>query len=121
MSIKTIAIICKDDKETNEVYKKLSKLGLTINLITDKNEEYHGGVSILPSYLSKGLEFDAVILYNANEDNYKDDIISQKLLYVAITRAMHELYINYTGNISHSLENLVKEDTNTKKLVKEYK
>lgn len=117
----TIAIICKDDKETNEAYKNLSKLGLNINLITDKNEEYHGGVSILPSYLSKGLEFDAVILYNANEDNYKDDIISQKLLYVAITRAMHELCINYTGNISHSLENLVKEDTNTKKLIKEYK
>ena len=91
-------------------------MGLTINLITDKNEEYHGGVSVLPSYLSKGLEFDAVILYNANEENYGDDLISQKLLYVAITRAMHELYINYTGKISHSLNNLT--NSNTKRLIK---
>lgn len=112
----TIAIICKDDKETNEVYKKLAKLGLTINLITDKNEEYYGGISVLPSYLSKGLEFDAVILYNANEENYPNDLISQKLLYVAITRAMHELYINYTGKISHSLNNLT--NSNTKRLIK---
>ena len=114
----TIAIICKDEKETTKAYQGLSKLGLKVNLITDKNEEYHGGISILPSYLSKGLEFDAVILYNANEENYGSDPISQKLLYVVITRAMHELYINYTGKISHSLSSLVKEDINTKKLIK---
>lgn len=51
----------------------------------------------MPSYLSKGLEFDAVILYNANSVNYTNNNIDSKLLYVAMTRAMHELYVNYNG------------------------
>ena len=115
----TIAIICKDDKETQKVYKALSKLNVKINLVTDKNEEYQSGISILPSYLSKGLEFDAVILYDVNDINYPNDAINQKLLYVTITRAMHELYINYTGKLSPSLEKLNKESIKSKKLIKE--
>lgn len=102
----SIAIICKDEKESTEIYKKLSKLGLDVSIINEKNEEYHGGLCIMPSYLSKGLEFDAVILYNANNINYTDNYIDSKLLYVAITRAMHELYVNYDKELSVSLKNL---------------
>ncbi len=102
----SIAIICKDEKESTETYKKLSKLGLDVSIINEKNEEYHGGLCIMPSYLSKGLEFDAVILYNANNINYTDNYIDSKLLYVAITRAMHELYVNYDKELSVSLKNL---------------
>ena len=106
----TIAIICKDDNEAKTLYNKLKKLNLNINIIKDKNEDYYGGITIVPSYLSKGLEFDAVILYNANKDNYKDNNIDQKLLYVGITRAMHDLYINYKGEISNSLTTLLQKE-----------
>lgn len=106
----SIAIICKDEKESANVYKKLSKLGLDVSVITEKNEEYHGGLCIMPSYLSKGLEFDAVILYNANSVNYTDNNIDSKLLYVAMTRAMHELYVNYNGELPTSLKSLSKEN-----------
>lgn len=106
----SVAIICKDEKETNAVYKKLSKLGLDISIITEKNEEYHGGLCIMPSYLSKGLEFDAVILYNVNNINYTDSDIDSKLLYVAMTRAMHELYVNYSGELPASLKSLSKDN-----------
>lgn len=64
----------------------------------------------MPSYLSKGLEFDVVILYNANNVNYTDSNIDSKLLYVAITRAMHELYINYSGELPISLRTLTKDN-----------
>lgn len=106
----SIAIICKDEKESANVYKKLSKLGLDVSVITEKNEKYHGGLCIMPSYLSKGLEFDAVILYNANNVNYTDNNIDSKLLYVAMTRAMHELYVNYNGELPTSLKSLSKEN-----------
>lgn len=106
----SVAIICKDEKETNMVYKKLSKLGLNVSVITEKNEEYHGGLCIMPSYLSKGLEFDAVILYNANNINYTDSYIDSKLLYVAMTRAMHELYVNYNGELPIALKSLSKNE-----------
>ena len=114
----TIAIICKDEMETKNLYGALSKLGLNINLITDQNEEYNGGVSILPTYLSKGLEFDAVILTDANCKNYQDNLTDQKLLYVAITRAMHELRINYTGEITNSLASLTREECKIRKLTR---
>ena len=111
----SIAIICKDEKETNIVYKKLSKLGLDASVITEKNEEYHGGLCIMPSYLSKGLEFDAVVLYNANDVNYTDSNIDSKLLYVAMTRAMHELYLNYDGKLPTSLKALSKDNKTLKR------
>ena len=112
----SIAIICKEEGESNFLHKKLSKLGLDIPVITEKNEEYNGGLCIIPSYLSKGLEFDAVILYNANNINYTDSYIDSKLLYVAMTRAMHELYINYNGELPIALKSLAKDNKVLKRI-----
>ena len=56
-------------------------------------------VTVLPLALTKGLEFDAVILYNPNEESYADSDCDAKLLYVAVTRALHELNIVYTGEL----------------------
>ena len=57
----------------------------------------------------KNLEFDAVIINNANEDIYSSDSrLDLKLLYVAITRALHELDIVYSGKITRPLENHIK-------------
>ncbi len=102
---KTIAIICKNELEAKNLYKKLSSKGISVNLINEKNEEYRGGLCIIPTYLAKGLEFDAVILNNANDINYPDNEIDMKLLYVSITRAMHELVINYEKELALPLKN----------------
>lgn len=57
----------------------------------------------------KGLEFDAVIINNANENIYSSsNPLDMKLLYVAVTRALHELDIVYTGEVSKPLENHLK-------------
>ena len=114
----TIAVICKDDKETDYVFKQLEKYGINISKISEQNEQYNGGVCIMPSYLSKGLEFDSVILYNTNDVNYTNSNIDIKLLYVAITRAMHELFINYNGELTKALQPLIKDKKNDLKLVK---
>ena len=100
---KTIAIICKDEEETDKVFKILKKQKINITKINEGKDEYTGGLCILPSYLSKGLEFDSVILYNANDLNYSDSDMDMKLLYVAITRAMHDLVINYSGDLAKPL------------------
>ena len=114
----SIAIICKDDKETHDIYSKLKKMELNISEITENNEQYNGGLCIMPSYLSKGLEFDAVIIYNANAKNYSSTNIDMKLLYVATTRAMHDLVINYDGELSLPLKSLEKKNKVLKKLSK---
>ena len=86
-----IAIICKDEKEVEEIYNKLEKEKIEIKTITSKSQKYEGGITIVPSYYSKGLEFDSVIISDKNK--YKDNTLDKKLLYVAYTRAMHKLYV----------------------------
>ena len=88
---KTLAIITKTQDESNELYKEL-KDKVDINLINSNNLNYDNNINILPSYLSKGLEFDSVIIVNKNNfDN--DSVLDMKLLYVSMTRALHKLVI----------------------------
>lgn len=49
------------------------------------------GVSIIPSYLAKRLEFDSVILSDTGEEQYGNNELDAKLLYVVVIRAMHTL------------------------------
>lgn len=59
-------------------------------LILNYTEEDLTGVLSLPVYLSKGLEFDAVLICDADDHTYRDED-DRKLLYVACTRALHHL------------------------------
>ena len=100
----TIAIICRTLEETQIVQEKL-KAKVTIEKL-DKDMEnmaFTKGVMVLPIYMTKGLEFDAVIIWNADEVNYEAKDASAKLLYVAITRALHELHVMYQGKLSKLL------------------
>jgi DNA helicase II / ATP-dependent DNA helicase PcrA len=93
----TVALIARTAKECIELHSALSKAGLEATLILPKNKQYAGGTSILPVYMAKGLEFDAVILVNVNEVNYELSINDAKLLYVGCTRALHELIVIHDG------------------------
>ena len=88
---KNIAIIVKDMDGSYNLYNRIDKKELNINLLSENFEKYNGGVTILPSYLSKGLEFDSVII--CDFENYDQSTLDIKLLYVAMTRAMHTLDI----------------------------
>ena len=68
--------------------------------VVDKNDNVFVGdkIMIIPSYLSKGLEFDAVIVSNASTENYTEE--EQNLLYVVLTRALHKLEVYYSGNLT---------------------
>ena len=88
---KNIAIICKTVGDCLVMQKHLNDE--SIHIISDKDSEYNGGTSIVPSYLSKGLEFDAVIITNCDDFNYTNSEVDVKLLYVCITRAMNTLDI----------------------------
>ena len=86
-----ISIICKTVGDCLVMQKRLNRDD--IHVISDKDSEYNGGISIVPSYLSKGLEFDAVIITNCDDFNYTSSEVDTKLLYVCITRAMNTLDI----------------------------
>ncbi len=98
--VDSIAIVARDEALCKELYDALMNLGVKTNLIQVDQQEYSGGVSIVPIYLTKGMEFDAVVLMDVDQDNYPDDEIHAKLLYVGCTRAFHHLYLIHEGPIS---------------------
>lgn len=62
--------------------------------IRDEDQEsFRNGVMVLPVTMTKGLEFDAVILWKPDKAHYGKNPREAKLLYVAITRALHELHM----------------------------
>lgn len=90
-----IAIICKTQQEAEAVHSRLENL-IKVQLITPENGEIKKGVTVISSYMAKGLEFDVVILYDVNSQKYKSPV-DKKLLYIACTRALHQLIIYHTG------------------------
>lgn len=88
----SIALICKTSQEAAEYTKALLAEGIDAECLTENSELGGSKLLVVPSHLSKGLEFDAVILV-AFDIPYFDTPIDRKLLYVALTRAMHELYL----------------------------
>ena len=98
-SYNTVAIICKNIEETL-LYNQLINSSEYLNKfrIVTKNDNVfvEEKIMIIPSYLAKGLEFDAVIVSNASDELYGD--LERNLFYVVLTRALHKLEIFYTGN-----------------------
>lgn len=86
---KTIAVICRTEQESRFVFEAIGN-SLQARLIEKGTITYEKGVNIIPAYLAKGIEFDAVVIYNAAA--YVDQG-ERKLFYTACTRAMHELYL----------------------------
>jgi len=127
----TIAVICKDVSESVYVSEKLDTImqeryGIYnyVNLFDEDNVELSQKVTILPIEYSKGLEFDSVIIADASKAAYPKEDGYAKLLYVAVTRALHELKVycysdELTGLIADPIPadrvNAVFEEDNTHK------
>lgn len=92
--LETIAIVCRDEKEAEKIKKKFGKK-LSVTGDDLENTEFGSGVMILPVAYTKGLEFDAVLLFDPSREKYPSDDAHVKLLYVAATRALHELAVLY--------------------------
>ncbi|MGL4343754.1 MAG: 3'-5' exonuclease, partial [Cellulosilyticaceae bacterium] len=94
----SIAVLCKNQHEAQEVYEKLVK-HVAINPIISEDAILEKGVTIMPIYAAKGLEYDAVIVYGTDAKAYHNSF-DQQLLYIACTRALHKLSLYYTGAVS---------------------
>lgn len=105
----TTAIITKTLEEARDLTTKLKSESIKVTLIATANQRLVPGVLVIPSYLAKGLEFDAVIAWQVNNNNYhKDD--ERQLLYTITSRAMYKLDLIYTDELSDLLRE-IKADT----------
>ncbi len=100
----TIAVICRTIEETLKVKEQLKDKVPIEQPDTDiEKTTFQNGIMVLPIHMTKGLEFDVVIIWNPDEKSYRLSDGDAKLLYVAITRALHELDIVYEGKLSDLL------------------
>ncbi len=86
----SVAIVVFDEKESTVVKEKV---GAYTEVIDGNETGFQTGTMILPVQLTKGLEFDAVILWKPEMEKAKSGSKEAKLRYVAVTRALHELHI----------------------------
>lgn len=98
--IDSIAIITKTAAESRQALESLQLQGCeALQLITKETVTYQNGVMVVPVYLAKGIEFDAVLVYDASSEAYGREN-ERKLLYTACTRAMHRLHLYATDEWS---------------------
>lgn len=94
----SICLICKTEKNSTYLFNKI-KHKLDIQLIKNGSASDLQGVFILPVYMSKGLEFDTVLICDADSQNYHDED-DKNLLYVACTRVLHKLSLFCENEVS---------------------
>lgn len=108
---KSMGIICKTQLQANGLYEKLNEVSADIYLLNSQSSSFTDGVIITTAHMSKGLEFDQVFVPFCTEDNYRDEV-DRQMLYVACTRAMHNLTLTFTANNSQFLNDLIKQEIN---------
>ncbi|MBL3531657.1 AAA family ATPase [Companilactobacillus zhachilii] len=98
----TTAIIAKTLEDATKLHELLKAKGVASTFIRSENQRLATGTIVLPSFLAKGLEFDAVIMWDASKDKFDED--EQQLVYTIASRAMHKLTITSIGELSQLLQ-----------------
>jgi DNA helicase-2/ATP-dependent DNA helicase PcrA len=93
----SLGIICKTLQQATTAHQALQAAG--VQLLTDESTTFKEGVIITTAHLAKGLEFDEVIVPFASARTYKTEV-DKGMLYIACTRAMHQLTLTYSGNLT---------------------
>lgn len=100
---KSLGIVCKNEEEARELYEKLHEYTHDIYFLSSQSNAFVRGIIITSAHMAKGLEFDEVIVPHADVQNYLSEI-DRSILYVAVTRAMHRLYITYCGQLTEIIK-----------------
>jgi len=95
----SLALICKTAEESERLYSSLRSSISNLKLIQKETVVFEKGIVVIPVYLAKGVEFDAVIIPDASAERYGRES-DRRLFYTACTRAMHELFLYYTNERS---------------------
>ncbi len=95
----TIAVVCRDSESAAKAAAELSEHIEVLDSDLEKTV-FGSGVMVLPVEYTKGLEFDAVLILDPSREDYPADDGHAKLLYVAATRALHQLNVLHTGNLT---------------------
>ena len=97
----SVALLARHPEQARLAYEALVTAEVpTLRLVADQDFSFVPGIDVTDVRQSKGLEFDIVILLDANDASYPATDDARRLLHVAMTRAAHQLWITYVGTAS---------------------
>lgn len=100
----TMGIVCKTQGQAERLYQALAAVKPDLHLLTSRSKAFVRGAVVCAVHLAKGLEFDQVVVPYATRENYSSSL-DRNLLYVACTRAMHDLTMTHTGALTQLIDN----------------
>lgn len=87
----TLALVTRTSEDARALHKPLKKIIPGLELIAEHQKKSRLKSVLIPSYMTKGLEFDCVVLMD--EAAFTQDPLDLRLKYVSLTRALHLEYI----------------------------
>ncbi|RUR26729.1 helicase [Vreelandella andesensis] len=101
----TLGIVCKTQKQATRVFNVLAGQFDKLQLLTEQSNAFGQGIIVCTAHMAKGLEFDRVIVPDVTATHYATQM-ERNLLYVACTRAMHQLDLTFHAEPSPFIEPL---------------
>ena len=95
----SVAIICETEESARHFYDSLRGT-CDVRLVIDGEFSFKPGIDITDVAQVKGLEFDYVILPDVNIASYPDTPVARRSLHIAVTRAVHQLWVLSVGHPS---------------------
>lgn len=97
----SIAVLCKTERESRALHARLNEVlaGAKARLVSPQDRQFAQGLLVIPSYLAKGLEFDAVVIHDVGAGRFGRPQ-ERRLLYTACTRALHRLVLCFAAPLS---------------------
>ena len=88
----SIALICNTEDSAKLFFNELEDIG-GVRLVLDQDFSFRPGIDITTVDQIRGLEFDYVIIPDADRINYPETPRCRKRLHLAATRAIHQLWV----------------------------
>ena len=104
----SIAVLMRTNEAALKLYEGLQRTDLAnMRIIRNQEFSFTPGIDVTDISQTKGLEFDTVIIADADASTYGPDMLSRQLLYVGLTRAAHQLWLLHCGNPSKLINDLI--------------
>lgn len=99
---RSCGVITKTVREAQALHEALGARGIETNLLDYGSTAFTHGITVTSAHISKGLEFDLVVVPHVDDDTYATTM-DKGMLYIACTRAMHELHLTRVGALTEHL------------------
>lgn len=97
----SVAVITPDEVTSRLYHSGLDRMDVPVlRLVEDQRFAFAPGIDVVDIRQVKGLEFDYVVVVGASSQSYPDRPNARRLLHVAATRAIHQLWVCWTGSPS---------------------